>query len=124
MNKPSKQLPSWIKPDSADAFNHAYTMLYCEAEKTVRQMLDRVKDGYVMSDSDLSYDARYAREFYKEVQRIAQYAPSFEDMKALERREKVEGLHPSQQKKALEVKTSEVKPAPNNQIPPSSENPS
>lgn len=85
------QLPSWIKPNTADAYNHAYTFLYCKQPRDIREMLDKAKDT--------DFNTRETREFMKEVRRIAEYEPSHEDLKALERKEKVEGIHPSQHKK-------------------------
>ena len=85
-------LPSWIKPDTADAYNHAYTMLYCARPADIRAMIDKHK-------SDDSSKPREVVEFMKEVVRMAQFEMSHEDLKALERREKMEGIHPSQQKK-------------------------
>jgi hypothetical protein len=102
-------LPSWIKPNTAAAFNHAYTFLYCNQNSEVRKMIDKVKDGYEIPKEDNSFAARHARLFFLEVKRMAQFEPSFEDLKALERSEKVQGIHPSQQKK-VESATVPEKP--------------
>lgn len=99
----TKQLPSWIKPNTADAYNHAYTVLYCSQPSDIRLMLDTYK-------ADDSKGNRETREFMKEVMRMAQYEPSFEDLKALERREKAAGIHPSQHK---------IPPMPSTPITPS-----
>ncbi len=90
----SQQLPSWIKPNTADAYNHSFAMLYCRELSDVRQMIDKTKE-------DNSFSTRETREFFKEVIRMAQFEMSYEDLKAAERREKMEGIHPSQQKKLI-----------------------
>ena len=115
----NKQLPSWIKPNTPDAYNHAYTMLYCGQPKDIRESLDEAK-------KDNNFSNRETREFIKEVIRMAQYEHSFEDLKALERREKIEGVHPSQQKKQTEVKVEDTKiiEKTNLEISPSGDNPS
>lgn len=110
MMSDSLQLPSHIKHDSADAFNISFALLYCRQSKDVREMIDRVKDNFLFS-------TRETDEFFKEVIRMAQYQPSLEDLKARERKEKMNGEHISQIKKKMN----------NNQdsnFPASGENPS
>lgn len=85
------QLPSWIKPCTAEAYNHAYTFLYCRQPREIRNMLDKAKD-------DDAFATRFTSEFLKEVRRMAEYEMPWEDLKALERQEKVAGIHPSQHK--------------------------
>lgn len=117
----SNQLPSHIKPDSADAYNHAYTVLYCQQPRDIREMLDKAQ-------GDSSYSTRETREFFKEVIRMAQFELGYEELKALERREKAEGTHISQMKRIepvtpppkIEEKPKSEPPTP----PPSGENPS
>jgi hypothetical protein len=112
----NNRLPSHIKYDTADAYNYAYTTLYCALSKDVRDLIDEAKDEdglYANLKNGTSYLERTASEFFKEVRRMAQYQPSYEDLKALERREKMEGKHISQQKKA-EIPKEE---------PPKTENP-
>jgi hypothetical protein len=102
-------LPSYIKPDSADAFNYAYTMLYCKQPKDIRLLIDRSK-------TDEKFICREIDIFLEEVVRIAQYTPSQEDFFKWQIDEKARGVHPSQ------IKTIEH---PKEITPPcSGENPS
>ena len=112
------QLPSWITPHTKDAYNWAYTFLYCKQPEEVREDIDRVK-------KDNGFSNRFTVNFFSEVIRIAEYEMSYDDKKAAERREKAENRHPSQQKKielpkpAIEEKETKL------EIPPTSgENPS
>lgn len=111
----SKQLPSWIKHDTADAYNYAFTFLYCKLPRDVRDLVDKAKADdaiYASISKNTDYASRIANEFFKEVRRMAQYEKSQEDLKALERREKMEGIHPSQQKKPEIPKIEEPKAEP------------
>ena len=111
------QLPSWIKPDTADAYNHCYVFLFCKQPKDIRDMIDKVKE-------DNSFSTRETVEFLNEVKRMAQYEMSPQELKDLERKEKIEGIHPSQQKKVEVPKITELKENKSNIPPISGENPS
>jgi hypothetical protein len=99
-------LPSWIKPYTTDAYNYAYTFLYCKLPKEVREHITKIKNGEKV-DND-NYLARHAEIFFHNVGIMAEYEMSFEDLKALERKEKLEGIHPSQHKKSIKKETAQT----------------
>lgn len=107
----NKQLPSWIKPYTADAYNHAYTFLYCGQPKEIREMIDQVK-------SDNNFSNRFTNEFFKEVKRMAEYEMPLDDLKALERREKMENRHISQHKASAPPILSKDEQPKTKEIPP------
>ena len=112
-------LPSYIKPSTKDAYNYSYATLYCSRPKDIRDMIDKTKNT--------DFSTRETEEFFKEVRRIAEYEASMEELKALERKEKSEGKHPSQQGKVVKNATPDVieKPEIQKLIPPNDEsNPS
>jgi hypothetical protein len=98
----SKQLPSHIKHDTSDAYNHAYSTLYCGLHKDVRDMIDKAKQDdtvYANLSTQTDYASRTAYEFFREVRRMAELKRSTEEIKDLERHEKSLGIHISQRKK-------------------------
>ena len=122
-------LPSHIKPSTKDAYNFAYTALFCKQPKDIRKLIDEYKN------TDVKHSCREVNEFLKEVRRMAEYEMSAEDLKALERSEKIAGTHVSQTKKEEikpDVKLNELpkdnqnlESKPKLQTPPNSgENPS
>ena len=122
----SNQLPSWIKPDTKDAYNYAYTFLYCKLQREVRVVVDNLKGNDALQKSLVDatdYASRTARDFFKEVKRMAEYHLPFEELKALERREKAEGIHPSQQKPVEVPKVDVLSTVENQQTENQSNNP-
>jgi hypothetical protein len=103
----NKQLPSHIKHDTSDAYNHAYSTLYCGLHKDVRDMIDKAKQDdtvYANLSTQTDYASRTAYEFFREVRRMAELKRSAEEIKDLERHEKSLGIHVSQRKKVGDVK--------------------
>ncbi len=115
-------LPSWIKPYTADAYNYAYSHLYCELwDGQVREVVDKIKANQEIGLPDSNFAVRHAKEFFKQVEHVATLEISLEDLKALERKEKVAGIHPSQHKNS---QAPSVKKKKEDAPSPSGENPS